>query len=373
MWDEKQTAKPTEMRGQRIRRCLLYAFLTGIALAVALYFVLFPVPTPPPLPGPHAVGTLTIEIPAVGDSPRLLAQVWFPTATSSGGQRVPWLPDAALAPSFPYQRIASATSHARAGVPLLEGQKFPVIFYEHSWTGHRAENIPQVESLASKGFVVIAIDHPGQAARVRYADGSVIETELTEALDLTTEKNTAAFEATAQKCMKQRIAEISRIKAALAENTIVALAGKLRLERMGVFGFSFGGSTAIRLCATDSSFIAGANEDGLFLGDAMPRGPFLFFDQEMPAWLLSSPSPKEDAGQVLTRHAEANIQQALQQAHRPRFILDGANHSTFSDKIYYCRFPRLARAGKRSATEIHGVLCTQLGDFFTRHLTSTDR
>lgn len=86
-----------------LRRVMVTAAtaLSGVAL---LYEFLFPVPSPPPLPGPHAVGTLTFEISAAGDAPPLVAQVWYPTDTTddaTGGAATPWLPDPALAPSFP--------------------------------------------------------------------------------------------------------------------------------------------------------------------------------------------------------------------------------------------------------------------------------
>ena len=340
--------------------------------AGALLNFLFPVPSPPPLPGPHAVGTLTFEIPAQGAAPRLLAQIWYPAANPSGGRPSPWLPDPALAPSFPFHRIARALARARIGAPLWTspGANPPVIFYEHSWTGHRAENIAQVESLASQGFVVVAVDHPGQAARIRYADGAVVLTELRASVDFSSATGVAEFESTAGRCLTERASNVERVRASLENGAVPVLHDKINLDRLGVFGFSFGGTCALRLCARHPSFHAGANEDGLFLGDEMPRGPFLFFDQEMPAWLLANPAPGEDAGQALTRRAEAQILKALKQPDRHRVILDGATHESFNDRIFLSRYPRVAGAGNRPAAEIHGILSTRLAGFFSRHLGS---
>ena len=62
------------------RRSLLAWLGTAVALvaasALGLFLFLFPVPSPPPLEGPHAVGTLTFEIPAREKIPRLLVQAW---------------------------------------------------------------------------------------------------------------------------------------------------------------------------------------------------------------------------------------------------------------------------------------------------------
>lgn len=336
--------------------------LSGVAL---LYEFLFPVPSPPPLPGPHAVGTLTFEIPAAGDAPPLVTQVWYPTDDATGGAATPWLPDPALAPSFPRQRIGSARSRARAGVAVTNGM-LPLLLYEHSWAGHRSENVAQIENLASRGFVVIAVDHPGQAARVRYTDDHIVATLLPDHPDLSSESAVASFLKLADDCLDRRLPDIARVKAALKNGIVPPLSGHLNFERMGVFGYSFGGTCALRLCARDPAFVAGSNEDGLYLFDDEPIGSFHFFDGEMPVWLLESPSPDENAGQTLTRQAEARIRQALHHTGRQRTIIEGTNHASFCDQIFHCRIPRLARAGKRPAAEVHSTITDALADFFGR-------
>lgn len=351
--------------GNKWLRRLLASSAAVMAGAALLYQFLFPVPSPPPLPGPHAVGTLTFEIPSTGDAPPLVAQVWHPTDDAMGGSATPWLPDPALAPRFPWQRIGSAPSRARSGVAVSNGT-WPLLWYEHSWTGHRAENIAQVENLASRGFIVVAVDHPGQAASVRHADGHVVATQLPDHPDLSSETAVASFLDLADACLERRLTNIARVKAALKDGVSPSLSGYLDLERMGVFGFSFGGTCALRLCARDPAFVAGANEDGLYLFDDEPRGPFLFFDQETPAWLLENPSPDENAGQSLTRRAEARIQQALRRQGRFRHVIAGTNHASFCDQLFHSRIPRLARAGKRPAAEVHSTLSNNLAEFFER-------
>jgi dienelactone hydrolase len=349
------------------------ATLAVIALGTSgLFLFLFPIPAPPHLAGPHAIGTRTFEIPASEGKSRLLYQIWYPTDQPNSGKPTPWLPDPELAPKFPFHRIRNATARAKTDAPPLEGNHagLPVVFYEHSWTGHRGENIAQVESLASMGFVIIALDHPGQAARVRYADGSVAKSNLADPPDLTTAASVAAFEADAERCLRERGSNVSRVVRSLAKDALRDSCGRLDLSRIGVFGFSFGGTSAIRLCARDPAFVAGANEDGLYLGDEMPRGPFLFFDQEMPKWLLEPAGQEEDAGQALTRRAESRIQQALNAPGRFRQILDRTNHASFTDRLFLSRFPRLAGAGERPAEEVHSILVARLGEFFKNELKS---
>jgi hypothetical protein len=340
----------------------------GLLLGVFLNW-LFPLPEGPPLPGPYAVGTLSFEILAEEGSPGLVAQAWYPAKSGDKAAPARWLPDPALAPKFPFHRIGGAFARSLENpTPADTPARFPVIFYEHSWTGHRAENVAQVENLASRGFAIIAVDHPGQAARVKYANGTVVLSRLPAELDFSTQETVLNFEKWAEPCLRDRAANLARVRRALDRGAVPRLAGRLDLEKSGVFGFSFGGTSALRLCAVDPSFVAGADEDGLFLGDQFPQGPFLFFDEEMPGWLLKEATPVEGPGEALIRESEARILAAMKKTGRFRQILDGTRHESFTDRIFICRIPRLARVGTRPAAEIHRIITNRLADFFIQQL-----
>ena len=341
------------------------AVLATCAAAVA-YLQLFPVPQPPPLPGTQAVGTTTIELPPQGTAPRLVVQLWYP-ARGAAGDAVPWLPDRELAPEFPFHRIAGARAHARRDVDPAAGGPFPVLFYEHSWTGHRAENIAQVEALASMGYAIVAVDHPGQAARVRYADGTVVTTELPTP-GFATEAEIAAFEKLAADSLERRAENIRRVLRALRSGT-PATRLDMDLRRTGVFGYSFGGTSALHLCTNHPDFSAGANEDGLFLSDALPSVPFLCFDSQIPSWLAEKPGPQESPEQSLIRRSEARVRQAMSAQGSRRVELKGTTHQSFHDRIFLCRVPALAGCGTRGAEEVHPAIVSTLAAFFRDHLS----
>ncbi len=343
-----------------LSRC---AAVAGAAITALLCW-LFPMPEPPLLGGSHRVGTLTFEIPAEAAAPRLLVQVWYPSDSAGSGS--PWLPDPSLSPGFPFHRLKQAKAHASQGVPVVdESARFPVIFYEHAWMGHRAENIAQVEDLASRGFVVVAADHPGQAMRVLYADGTLIEGNLPRVPDFSSNQAITGFLTTAEKCFNARERNLDRVLVSLSGPDAGVLQNRLLLDRVGVFGFSFGGSHAVRLCASHHAFHAGANEDGLFLGDDRPRGPFLFFDSELPQWLGSPPASGETPEQGMIRQAETRIQKALEGQDRRRVILAGVGHSGFTDAIFRSPLPRLAGTGSRTATEVQEQISKNLASFFS--------
>jgi predicted dienelactone hydrolase len=356
----------------RFQKCSLRGLgillVTSSALAGGLWWWLFPVPVPPQLPGPHQVGTFTLEFPAENHRGRLVAQLWYPADAVDGLAPVPWLPDAKLAPGFPYQRLAESKSNARRdATPTAGSESLPVVFYEHSWMGHRAENIAQLENLASRGFVVVAVDHPGQAARVLFSDSSVALGKLAALPDIETAQGVAKFEAEATTLMEDRCADLERVRVALMGDA-GKLTGRAKLDRVGIFGFSFGGTTALRICSTNPAFVAAANEDGLMLENAAPNVPLLFFDSELPAWLAAPAKPEETAGQALVRRSEERIRDAVSQPGRHRCILKGTRHLSFTDHIFSSAHPRLAKVGSRPASEVHKTVTRELADFFETHL-----
>jgi len=124
--------------------------------------------------GPHAVGvrTLTITNPDQPDilqfdkatgkaplTPRVLPiEVWYP-ATIPAGQREHTTYESTLtprgAPPIPYQTAGKALRDA----PPKTGERYPLVIVSHGYPGSRVFLTWLTENLASKGYVVAAIDH----------------------------------------------------------------------------------------------------------------------------------------------------------------------------------------------------------------------
>jgi predicted dienelactone hydrolase len=359
--------------GNKNRRlsCLGRLAAGGAAMGGAVLYGVFPVPEMPETGGRFQVGTRIVEIPQGGPvDPPLVAQVWYPSRHSAG-LVARWLPDVSLAPSFPFHRIAAARIKATVDAPVASGtEPWPVIFYEHGWLGHRNENVAQVLALASRGFVIVAVDHPGQARQIIYRNGKSLPGTLPAMPDFSSAAAIASFENEARRLMADRTRQIDRTRAALAGRLIGDLGETARWSRMGVFGFSFGGSTALNLCASHPDFVAGANQDGLHLDVGEPRGPFLFFDQEMPPWLLEKPGAQENAEMAMVRKAEQRILHAMKGSDRARHILQGTTHLSFTDRLFYSPLPWISRTGNRHPHEVHEAIVGPLASFFQKHLES---
>lgn len=179
---------------------------TSIAIAVAA-MVVATAASAAALPAPdgaHAVGTVRAEFvdpsrpldagdPASGPR-RLPAIVWYPAeggngrdaaaapAYLEGDAAATTLP--AIARNFAYaeddlRALATVRVDARPGAPPARGrQGFPIVVFSHGFFLYPEQNTALATRLASHGYVVVSIAHPGDAADVRLADGRVAATRL---------------------------------------------------------------------------------------------------------------------------------------------------------------------------------------------------
>jgi len=104
--------------------------------------------------------------------------------------------------------------------------------------------------------------------------------------------------------------------------------GRLDIQRLGMFGHSFGGATALQFCHDDSRCKAGIDMDGAPYGSVVREGlkqPFMF--------ILSDHShdlPDSASGQI-----HANFQSIYDRLPNGRLFITirGANHFSFSDQM----------------------------------------
>jgi dienelactone hydrolase len=202
---------------------------------------------------------------------------------------------------------------------------YPVVVIRGGLSGLVTGYTSLAEDVASHGYVVVGFDAPYRSSVVVFPDGRVIERAPQNNLD--------ALSGPEQ---EQRALELVRAWSAdigFALDQLQRLnespgkfQGRLDLQRVGVFGHSLGGATALQFCHDDSRCKAGIDIDGAPLGNAIAEGvtqPFMF--------LLSDHTREPD---LETHPILANIRSIYDRQPADRRLeieILGANHYMFSD------------------------------------------
>jgi alpha-beta hydrolase superfamily lysophospholipase len=338
-------------------RATAVAVLLGILAIVGVLGLLLldhnrettlPMPT-----GPFAVGRTTYVwsdtqadplAPRPGTPRRLVAWVWYPAAPRKPGHAcgdylpIPWREAlegerGVLLTQFVTRDLARVRTHSMVD-PEVSPQHpaYPVVVMRAGLAALTTDYTSLAEDLASHGYVVVGIDAPYRSFVVVFPDGSVIARAPQNNLDLV---GGAQQEQLATKLVQAWSADLrlalDHLERLNESDPSGRFVGRLDLQRVGVFGHSLGGGTALQFCHDDPRCKAGIDVDGAPFGSVITEGvsqPFLF--------LLGGhqgESDGADASQAI-RQAEASIRSIydrLPADGRLEIKIRGANHFLFSD------------------------------------------
>ncbi|MEV5338866.1 alpha/beta fold hydrolase [Streptomyces sp. NPDC052676] len=294
--------------------------------------------------GPHPVGARTLHLvdPSRNDpwEPRigvreLMVTVLRPAVPGRGFPRAPQLtPGAAAAftehgplihPELPASGVdwAATLTHARTGAPPLPGRR-PVLLYSPGGGDARTMGSALAVDLASHGWTVVTVDHPGDASEVEFPHERPGR-ERVRTTTLLGPPDAAIF----RTMIDTRVADLRFVLDALG------------LERAGVYGHSAGGTAAAQALHEDRRIAAAVNLEGYL--DRMDG-------ELLPVARQGTDRPLLLAGTDGFRNARLDRSWAALLAHAgpvARHQLDGAQHWVFTD--YAALVPQLHRAGLTTA------------------------
>jgi predicted dienelactone hydrolase len=370
--------------------------------------VLLPVFRLPKPTGPFAVGGTTFAVvdssrrdELAPDSPSGVrafpVRVWYPAPAGTTGPLARYATTVELAspllkvlhPALVHQ-YRYVRTHTVADAPVATAPApFPVLVFSHGYTGYSAQNTPQMEELASRGYVVFSIAHAHDASAAVFPDGRVIPldpgivkamagatnrdsvmTSLQPKLTALARAGTPAdrqarfrdfAQTTAPRIVKSYPVWAADTRFLLdylgrlsAKDPIARFAGKLDLDRIGIFGMSFGGSNAGEVCRADRRCKAGINIDG------QQFGPLIDDSLMVPFMIIASET-------AMPLHLAI-----LDRMRGPGYLLQlkGTQHIGLTDLPYLAPFvfSRLGVTGTMPVERSEQVMSDYVAAFFDTYL-----
>ncbi len=271
-----------------------------------------------------------LPAPAANDPP-VLVQIWYPAAAN-----------------LPPADLVSQSSAPVAYSSVMDGprpsdarSKFPVLLYAPGNGGVKDENASTAAELASHGYVVVAIDDIDRDQRSPTAadDWQPLSYDFSSIEAFKTMLRTGDRKVRRQ--AEKALTALDRLKACADADW----RARIQFDRIGFFGFSFGGATAAEAGTFDPRVAAVANLDGDLFGHAAFGAlakPYLIIltnDAVFPTpSQIQSPNPKKRfEAELMVRDLREEVRLANQPSGFGFRILE-TFHENLSDQIFKRRF-----------------------------------
>lgn len=306
-------------------------------------------PTPT---GPHPVGTVALHLvdrsqpdPLAGPGRyrELMVNVWYPARDVWRHPRAEWMTAASLrallgSSGFDPDAVLAPLTAGHEGAPVRRAaRRLPVVVYSHGAGSHRSDTTIVVQELASHGYAVVTVDHTYDGPS-EFPDGRVTVRE--DDYDATPWTYTRDV-----RFVLDQIAVL-----AAGGNPDVdrrplptGLCTALDPHRIGMFGWSKGGTATALTMGTDQRVRAGLSFDGPMLSQPRPT------DLDRPFMLMTA---------EYTRVTEPAVAEFWSQLHGWRLNVQaaGALHQSYGDNQWLV--PQLARVIGMSDEELTGWIGT---------------
>jgi dienelactone hydrolase len=312
------------------------------------------------------------------DKRKLVVQIWYPTKAVSGekypymdnpGKRLGPLSEQLELPIFMIRHIQEILTNSILNAPIHPDiDNLPVIVFSHGLGGMRAQNTAHIEELVSQGYFVISPDHPFDANITIFDDSTIadyrsgitfLQAKRGKGIKLT-EKDFWDFRLPQ---INTRTADIRYLLDELENRTGLVKTpwAKIDLNRIGIFGHSYGGATSVMASHIDKRIDACISLDGWNV--PIPQD---VIDDGLNVPLLYIGRPKWD---TTLNYEKLDTLIARSSTVADKLILDGTKHFDYSDTPYFSPMAKkFGISGKLPAEEILSILNGQIISFFDEHV-----
>jgi hypothetical protein len=223
--------------------------------------------------GPYQVGTafyhwvdetrdeIVTEDP--DDKRELVVRIWYPADVPAGATPVTYLPhgelDApyfdgseikiGLEPSLSAEELALTPTHSYLDVPLSDAEtSYPVLIYAAGVPANPEYGTAQIQELVSHGYIVAAINHPYIAAWTVFPDGRIVTSRWVEMVDA----DPSFMDVSAEYGAQDQMFVLDQLELLNLAPPGERFGGRLDLDRVGIFGVSWGTWASALACHHDS-------------------------------------------------------------------------------------------------------------------------
>jgi hypothetical protein len=244
-----------------------------------------------------------------GGPRRVPLRIWYPAARPGTGPAAVFTPPEQRAwetlfglPAQALDGMAGSTTAAAAPAP----GRHPVLLLSHGGGLSTAFHTAQATELASRGYVVVGVDHPGDASAVDLGGGRVAPAVP------------VAGRFDARGSIPVRTADLRFVLGRLGKLKGV---GRLDRTRVGAFGHSRGGVAVVNALYADRRLDAGV------MVDSSPQGPAVTRGLDKPLGILAGDRPLAQDVRL------ASLRARLRGPH-PFAQWRDHGHNSFNDQVW---------------------------------------
>ncbi|HDP77217.1 MAG TPA: hypothetical protein ENN47_03340 [Mesotoga infera] len=246
----------------------MIAAILGILFgALAILNYLFPLNHMPVPDGPHKVGFRSLEVTnpepigvtgiSYSDSTKIRLDIWYPADEISGYERKGWIDNDPIIfegfeimtgyPKGLFEHLYRVRTNSFVDAPpSVNSSGWPIIILLLGWSSISELHTSLAETLASSGYLVAGIEHPGACAVVTFSDNSIyyfLGNDLLDGLPESTRENKLRF---LSEYLSRDIDYVIEFLEEMNEDPYSDFYERLNMKDIGLYGHSGGGSVAIR-------------------------------------------------------------------------------------------------------------------------------
>ena len=277
--------------------------------------------------------------PSPGAKREVAVWIWYPAASTTSAAPAEYLPEpwrvaearysGVLMSRFLTQDLALVRTHSASDPEVSSEQpSYPVVIMRAGGGALTTDYTTLAEDLASHGYIVVGFDAPYRTSMVVFPDGRVVTRPPADNPEnLSSSEANRLIDRLLPMWTSDTRFVVSKLQRLNGADPSGRFSGRLDLQRLGMFGHSFGGAQALQFCRDDARCKAGIDIDGAPFGSVVQEGlkqPFMF--------ILSDHS--REMSDPAGRQIMADIQSIYSRLPNGRLLITirGAHHFSFSDQ-----------------------------------------